>query len=1195
LARRKSSARRGGDGRDKQGGSKPAAKARSGTATRKAARAREEAGTIRLVVGLGASAGGLDAYKAFFAHMPPQSGMAFVLVQHLDPQHKSLLAELLSRHTEMRVTTAENGAAVAADHVYVIPPDSTLTIHDGILRLATPAPPRESRRPIDAFFSSLAEDQGEKAVSIILAGSGSDGTLGLRAVKEHGGLTLAQAGFDETALLGMPSSAAATGLVDYVMPVEEMPERLIAYARHLGKVVGQKGTDGTRRDAQEHLIKICALLRARLGHDFSDYKDKTLIRRIQRRMQVLQIDSVPKYIERLRKDPPELELLFRDLLIGVTQFFRDPDAFAALQETVLPRLLTSKGPDTPIRVWVPGCATGEEAYSIAILLKESMAQQEIVIPVQIFGTDLDEHSVTIARHGQYRKAPAEVSPERLERWFIEDGEGYSLRKEIREMCVFSAHNLVKDPPFSKLDLISCRNLMIYLNAGLQDRLAQTFHYALRPGGYLFLGTSESVSRHSRLFTVLDKKHRLFQRRDDVPAALPSFAMSGAVTASGEAAPPPPETGRTAIDRIDQHARRALERFSPAHLVVNKDNEVLHFSAQIGRYIEPSAGAASLNLSKILKRELQAAARTALQQARNTRQAVVQSGLIAAIEGANRVVDVVAIPLPEAGDELSVIAFQDHGPIGSDAAASAAEDGTISARTLEKELRATRAQLQTTIDELGTANEELKSSNEEYQSVNEELQSTNEELETSKEELTSINEELQTINAELSSKNEALSRANSDLKNLLDSTQIATLFLDHDLRIKTFTPAMSEIVPVRDSDRGRPITEIVTRILYDDLRRDVRKVLRDLAPIEREVTAQESGATYLMHIRPYRTIDDVIDGVVLTFVDITERKRHEEQSARLAAIVGSSLDAIIGSALDGTITTWNFGAERLFGHPASEAIGRSLSLVLPAERADEITALLDQVRRGERVEYYEIARQAADGTPIHLLLSFSPVKGEAGKVIGISIIAHDITERRRADEARMLMVDELNHRVKNTLATVQSIVAQSLKGVEPEKLATLDARLVALSRAHDLLTGSNWEGASLTELLLLELDPYRSERRRRLSLEGPEIRLAPKAAVALAMAFHELATNAAKYGALSNAKGRIRVAWAIEESASPPALCLTWTERDGPTVAPPQRRGLGSRVIERGLALELDGKVDLAFESAGLICTIRIPLPPSGGG
>ena len=477
-----------------------------------------------LIVGIGASAGGLTAFKSFFSNMPPDSGMAFILVQHLSPDHRSMLVDLVGNSTDMAVLEAEDGMPVEANRVFIIPPDSTLTVQDRRLHVEKPAPPRERRRPIDTFFSSLAEDQGENAVCIVLSGTGSDGALGLKQVKESGGLTLAQAEFDHTAMSGMPHSATATGFVDYVLPVEEMPAKLQDYQRHLLHVSSQKDGDGTRNDATEHLTTIIALLRIRIGHDFSKYKEKTLIRRIQRRMQVLQSDTVPDYIARLREDPVQLELLFRELLIGVTQFFRDPEAFDALGEAI-DKFVEEKRASEDIRIWVPACATGEEAYSIAILLREAMEKHGVDSRVQIFATDIDSSAVAFARSGRYRKTVG-LPMDRLARWFLSEDEEIRPVREIRDMCIFSVHSVVKDPPFSKLDLLSCRNLLIYMDGDLQDRVLGVFHYALKPGGVLFLGSAEGVSRVSQLFTPLDKKRHIF-RRQEASAMFPGMAAAGA--------------------------------------------------------------------------------------------------------------------------------------------------------------------------------------------------------------------------------------------------------------------------------------------------------------------------------------------------------------------------------------------------------------------------------------------------------------------------------------------------------------------------------------------------------------------------------------------------------------------------------------------------------------------------------------------
>jgi two-component system CheB/CheR fusion protein len=501
-----------------------------------------------LIVGIGASAGGLSAFTAFFSAMPTDSGMAFVLVQHLSPDHKSMLAEILGRVTAMPVVEAADGMAVDAGRVYVIPPDSTLALKDRHLQVSRPAPPRESRRPIDTFFSALAEDQRDNAICIVLAGTGSDGTLGLKVIKENGGLTLAQAEFDHTAMSGMPYSATATGLVDHVLPVEQMPAKLLEYRDYLLSVADRKDGDGTRNDTAEHLATISAVLRAKTGHDFSKYKEKTVTRRIQRRMQVLQADTVPAYITCLRDDPNEAELLFRELLIGVTQFFRDPDAFDALQEAAIAKLVQRGEADNPIRIWVPACSTGEEAYSLAILVREAMEQQGTDSRVQIFGTDIDDQAVTFARLGRYKKTVG-LPAERLARWFVEDKEDFCPIRQIREMCIFSEHNVTKDPPFSKLDLISCRNLLIYMDGELQDRVLRIFHYALNRDGTLFLGPSEGVSRHGKLFTTIDRSHHIFQRReaDGVFPGLPLAATTRHLPAYLTGAP----AVLSGIDRIDK--------------------------------------------------------------------------------------------------------------------------------------------------------------------------------------------------------------------------------------------------------------------------------------------------------------------------------------------------------------------------------------------------------------------------------------------------------------------------------------------------------------------------------------------------------------------------------------------------------------------------------------------------------------------
>lgn len=807
--------------------------------------------------------------------MPTDTGMAFVLVQHLDPHHNSLLVELLRPHTSMLIMEARDRVKIEKNHIFVIPPDATLTMEGDLLRVSSPAPERAHRRPIDTFFSSLADNQEDCAVAIILSGVGSDGTLGVKAIKEHGGFTLAQAEFEATAMSGMPQSAAATGLVDCVLAVEAMPAKLIEYQCHLGEVEERKDREGIREDAKEHLAAITSLLRQRIKQDFSGYKPNTLIRRIQRRMQVLQIETVPAYVEHLRRENEESDVLFRELLIGVTHFFRDEDAFEALKTTILPSLLANKKANEPIRVWVAGCATGEEVYSVAILLQETLEEQNAVHPIAVFGTDIDPQAIAFARAARYRKMDG-VSPARRERWFVKDKEDYCPFTTIRDMCVFSTHSVVKDPPFSKLDLVSCRNVLIYLDNDLQHRVMQTFHYALRPGGYLFLGPSESVTRDAKFFAVVDKKHRILQRQDRVRATLPEFRPA----ALPRMIEPTPPLGAHVEDRIDRGARRVMDKHSPAYFVIDKNHDILRFSGgEAGPYLEPSPGAASLNLFGIVRKSLRSQVRIAVQQSFDSRQMVVDDKLATKIDGQRRSITLIVEPIVESmlPGGLFVVAFRERGQLPDiterPGRPSAVFDPNVEA--LQQELRAVKAQAQATSDELENYIEQMKSMTEEYQSVNEEFQSTNEELETSKEEMQSVNEELQTVNNELQGKNEQLTHVNSDLQNLLDSTQIATIFLGDDLRIRNFTPAAMDLFPLRDSDRGRALTEIVTRLTYDELWDDVRNVQRTLSAVEREVSLKDDSATFIMRIRPYRTIKNLITGVVITFSDITGRKRQED--------------------------------------------------------------------------------------------------------------------------------------------------------------------------------------------------------------------------------------------------------------------------------------------------------------------------------
>jgi two-component system CheB/CheR fusion protein len=1143
------------------------------------------------VVAIGASAGGLQAYENFFSRMPPDSGLAFVLVPHLDATHKSAMTELIQRHTKMPVAEITDRMPIGANRVYVVPPGAMLAVTHATLCLERL---RGHGMIIDAFLRSLAEDQEENAIGIILSGSGSDGTQGIKAIKEHGGLTMAQAaqtaGYDS-----MPLSAAATGQVDFVLPVEEMPARLIEYARHLRALRDGKPGDVFREEAARHLMRICMLLRAKTGHDFSRYKDSTLIRRLQRRMQVVQLTSVTAYVDLLRKDPREIELLFRDLLIGVTNFFRNRRVFDALAKEVIPAIIAAKGPAETIRIWVPGCASGEECYSIAILLREQLAGSPHATKAQIFATDIDEESLETARLGRYPASIArDLTPERLERNFTADGDFYRVSTEIREMCIFSVHNLIRDAPFSKLDLVSCRNLLIYLDASLQNRIIPLFHFALRHGGYLLLGPSENVTQHSRLFTVVDAKNRIFKAR--AVAAKPlDFAMpTGLPQLNGTERTV--AAHRTPEDGLSRRAMRAMEAYAPAYVIVDEQDEIMHFSGRTGKYLQPSAGAASLNLFNVLDTALRPDVRAALRKAAAGGQTVIQENVQAPTEGGMQLLNIIVEPLPapEASSRYFIVGFQDIGAarprrVGETKPLTEEQrDETIA--HLEAELRVTRERLQSTVEELETSNEEMRASNEEFQSVNEELQSSNEELETSKEELQAVNEELETVNTELNSKIDSLERASSDRKNLLENIQIATIFLDSALHVMSFTPAITDILHLRESDIGREITDFVMRIDYSDLARDVRKVMRTLRRIEQEVSLADRSATYMMRILPYRTTQNVIDGVVITFIDITQRKRSEEDMARLAAIVDHSYDAIIGISLDGTVTTWNAGAERMYGRPAAEAIGHSLALLIPADRADELKEILDRVRRGRPAAPIETERVTKDGRRISITSSVSPIRNAAGRVVAASAIERDDTERKAAAGKQALLHSELNHRVKNTLAIVLSVANRTLRGsisLESFKDA-FEGRLRALAAAHELLSASSWAGAGLRDILDSELGPHR-QHGDRVAINGEPVQLKANAALVLGMIFHEMATNAAKHGALNNSEGRVDIDW--ETDADARLLRIRWRERDGPDhgVEAKTHRGFGRQLIERTVSGDLQGRAAVEFPARGCRWTLELPL------
>ena len=839
------------------------------------------------IIGIGASAGGLEALEQFLGHVPAGSGMAFVIVQHLDPTHKGIMPELLQRATRMKVIQVRDRTPVRPDCVYVIPPNKDMSILHGVLHLLAPAAPRGLRLPIDFFLRSLAQDQQERSIGVILSGMGSDGTLGLRAIKEKAGVVLVQepatAKFDS-----MPRSAVDAGLADFVAPVEELPGKIIAYLQRTPLVAR---TEVTLEDkTQSALEKAVILLRAHTGQDFSFYKRNSLYRRIERRMGLHQIHKMADYIRYLQENSQELDLLFKELLIGVTHFFRDPAAWEQLREQSIPTLLASRPPGQALRAWVTGCSTGEEAYSLAIVFKEAAEQAgpKGNVTLQIFATDLDRDAIDKARQGFFPdNIAADVSEERLKRFFVKEERGYRVRKEIRERVIFAPQNLIMDPPFTKLDILCCRNLLIYLALEVQKKLIPLFHYSLGPGGILFLGSAETIADATDLFTTVNNKSRIYRRTEAAlrpePVEFPSsFNADPPTGTKASPAPKPPVSLQSLADQL------VLQRYSLPSVLANDKGDIFYISGRTGKYLEPAAGKANWNLFAMAREGLRYELADAFQKALRQKESVALHGLKVGITGGEQCVDVTLQRLEEPGPlkGLVMVVFADiAAPVAVQASGRSPKPHARSARLarLEQELLQIRDEAHATHEEMQTSQEELRSANEEMQSTNEELQSTNEELMTSKEEMQSLNEELQTVNTELQAKMDEHSRTSNDMKNLLDSTDIATLFLDKDLNVRRFTPQATKIIKLIPGDAGRPITDLASELRYPELAEDAREVLRKLTFVEKPVGARD-GRWFTVRIMPYRTLDDRIDGVVITFADITAAKTLEAKLRNHQAVL-----------------------------------------------------------------------------------------------------------------------------------------------------------------------------------------------------------------------------------------------------------------------------------------------------------------------
>ncbi len=953
------------------------------------------------IVSLGASAGGLEALEAFFSHMPFDSGMGFVIIQHLSPKHKSIMASLLAKDTKMKVLEIKDGMKVKPDHVYLNPPNKNVIVINGALQLMDPVKTGGINLPIDSFFRSMAEEMGEKAICVILSGTASDGTLGLKAVKELGGLVMVQdpnsAKYD-----GMPRSAIATGMVDFILPVEKIPEELVRYVKapYMGE---SKKVFITEDQFANNIQKIFSLIRSATGHDLSHYKQTTIRRRIERRMAINQVNKISDFVKYLQQTPLEVDILFKDMLIGVTNFFRDPEASKILKEQVLPGLLKNKDPDSLIRIWCVGCSTGEEAYSLAILFSEVLNMEKKHFNIQIFASDIDVQAIDFARLGSYPDSiAADVSQERLHQYFIKEGNSYKVKKKIRDRVVFALQNVIKDPPFSKIDLVSCRNLLIYMDSELQKKVLPLFHYTLNRDGILFLGTSESIGEFTDLFHPIDRKWKIFQRKHafveramDHPG-LPFYHGHKLVDNDEKKVP---------VDMDIQHVAKKviLENFALPGVLVNEKYEIIHFMGKTDKYLETPVGQASFNILSMAREGLRFKLNTALHNAVRQKRKTTYDSLRIKNNGEFRTVNLTVMPLTEfAGTPgYFLVMFDDKtfpdGLAKKRGKRAATDNSDPVVASLERELESAKENLQTTIEEMQTANEELKSTNEELQSTNEELQSTNEELETSKEELQSTNEELVTVNTELQNKVEELSRANNDINNLLASTQIGTIFLDTNLKIKRFTPAATDIFNLIKADLDRPISDITSKIRYEQLKKDSQEVLDTLMVKETEVQDTNNN-WFAIRMSPYRTIENIIDGVVITFVNITKIKRAEkalrdsETNRRLAAVVRDSNDAITVQDFEGNITSWNKGAVNIYGYSEGEALKMNIRDIVPEDKRKEALAFIKKMQKQD-VKPFETQRITKDGKLLNVWLTVTRLFDDDGKPTAIATTERDITGRK----------------------------------------------------------------------------------------------------------------------------------------------------------------------------------------------------------
>ncbi|MGF1551554.1 MAG: chemotaxis protein CheB [Paracoccaceae bacterium] len=1139
------------------------------------------------LVALGASAGGIGALQAFFAAAPADAGVAWVVVQHLSPDIQSHLAEILGRATAMPVVEVDEDTIVARDTVYVIVPDEALVL-DGA-RLCIRAAGDRPRHPVDRLFESVADQLGPRAIGVVLSGTGSNGSAGARAIKAADGAVFVQEP-GEASHAGMPRATIAAGAADAVLPAAELPAAALAYAEHAPASTPETPDETVRRQLEE----IVALLRSRLRRDFSEYKQGTLYRRVSRRMGLAGLDDLAAYRAKLREDRDELAALARDLLVNVTAFFRDEEAWGALERAVVRPMVAEAEPGGDIRAWTPGCATGEEAYSLAMLFLEAAEDAGREISLKVFATDPAEEALERARTGTFAGAVAEaMPPERLRRFFDRDGEGYVAKPHLRESIVVAPQNLLSDPPFSRLDVACCRNLLIYLKPEAQERVLATLHFALGEGGFLFLGAAESAGERSALFEPVMARHRIYRRT--------GASRHGVRLPPEQALPPRPQrpAGRTEPARapgVAERTRAALvEAFAPPSVLVDHRLQTLYFEGDVSLWLAQPPGEPTQDLVRLVRPGLAARLRAAADQALKTgRPARFDARPTARADAA--AVTVHVRPLAAAGEDATrlLVSFVAGAPAEA-APGSAAPP--VDEGALEEALRHSREELRQTIAQLESSNEALQASNEEISSINEEYQAANEELETSKEELQSLNEELNTVNAQLQNKVAELERRTNDLDNLLSSTDVATLFLDRELRIRWFTPHMRQLFSLEDTDRGRPVTDFAMHFEDEAFVADARAVFDDLRPREGEVHGA-GGRWFLRRALPYRASGDRLGGVVVTFVDITERREAEqrvrESEARFRALVETSAAMVWTTDPEGRVSEDSPSWRAFTGQTSEQWLGEGwTAAVHPADRDRAAREWREAVAGGATFEAEFRVWHAPSGEWRDTVVRAAPIREGNGAIrerVGMNI---DVTEQRRADRRTRVLLDELQHRVKNLFANIHALHRLSYRsGGELGTVARrFEERLVALERTQDLLAARSDERVDLRALVAAEVEALDGADRVRLT--GEALALERATAQGLGLIVHELVTNARKHGALAVEGGRVEVSWA-RVGVDAPRLVFYWKELGVEIDGPPSHGGFGSELIRKAGPYMTGGEGELRFEPDGVRYTLDAPLGEDAG-